>query len=467
MFGGAVGGGKSETLLMGALQYVDIPGYAALLIRDTYRNLSMEGSLIDRSISWLMGTDAKWNEGKKRWTFPSGSTLSFGYLDSPNDHFNYQSSEFQYIGIDEVVNIRENQATYMFSRIRRKTPEAYYNDLKKLPKFKRLNDEQIDYYYKEYSNIPLRYRCASNPPTREQLKRGLWVKKKYIAQDTREEGVVFIPSKLEDNRYVDTEEYEKSLDKLDEITREQLRHGNWNIQVEGIIFQKERLSYYDAKTFGLKDIRKLRTICILDPANAQGKESSDFPAVIWLAILPDGFARLFYNLDEKISLDEAIDKLAELNFQFWTKEVIYETNGTMLLDKTIRDAHKRVAKRLGIKNPVSVEGFHHSSNKINRIIAMQPLLYNGFVQFRGDYEKFYPELMNQLVNFLAWPNDDFPDAIEFGLWYLQDQGFSFMGIPADGIQDIDLNKEMNAVIPAEEAVNRIKTEDWGLFGEDL
>ena len=31
LYGGAAGGGKSDALLMSALQYVDQPGYAALL----------------------------------------------------------------------------------------------------------------------------------------------------------------------------------------------------------------------------------------------------------------------------------------------------------------------------------------------------------------------------------------------------------------------------------------------------
>jgi len=31
LFGGSAGGGKSDALLMAALQYVDVPGYAAIL----------------------------------------------------------------------------------------------------------------------------------------------------------------------------------------------------------------------------------------------------------------------------------------------------------------------------------------------------------------------------------------------------------------------------------------------------
>lgn len=35
-YGGAAGGGKSDALLMAALQRVDVPGYAAILFRRTY-----------------------------------------------------------------------------------------------------------------------------------------------------------------------------------------------------------------------------------------------------------------------------------------------------------------------------------------------------------------------------------------------------------------------------------------------
>ena len=37
-YGGAAGGGKSEALLMAALQYIDTPSYAALLLRRSFRD---------------------------------------------------------------------------------------------------------------------------------------------------------------------------------------------------------------------------------------------------------------------------------------------------------------------------------------------------------------------------------------------------------------------------------------------
>src|SRR3989337_968646 len=51
-YGGAAGGGKSDALLMGALQYVDVPGYAALILRRTFTDLAKAEALIPRSLEW-------------------------------------------------------------------------------------------------------------------------------------------------------------------------------------------------------------------------------------------------------------------------------------------------------------------------------------------------------------------------------------------------------------------------------
>jgi predicted phage terminase large subunit-like protein len=210
-YGGSAGGGKSIALLTASLLYVHEQKYNAILIRDTMKNLSMPDSIMDVSHQWLSGTDAHWSGDKNRWNFPSGATLSFGYLDDPRSHFNFQSSQFQYVGIDEAVNIRENQAKYMFSRLRK------------------LKD----------STIPIRFRCASNPPAGEQIARGQWVKKRYVDPETRQKGVIFIPAKMEDNQHLNINEYKLSLQQLDIITRKQLEEGDWEIKQLGNIFKRE------------------------------------------------------------------------------------------------------------------------------------------------------------------------------------------------------------------------------------
>ena len=169
LFGGAAGGGKSDALLMAALQYVDIPNYAALLLRRTYADLALPGAIMDRAEQWLTGTNARWNQQEKTWYFPSGSTLTFGYLQHEKDKYRYQSSEFQFIGFDELTQFTETMYTYLFSRLRRL----------------------------ENSNVPLRMRGATNPGGIGHA----WVHERFVV--SAKTGRIFIPAKLADNPYLD------------------------------------------------------------------------------------------------------------------------------------------------------------------------------------------------------------------------------------------------------------------------
>lgn len=205
-YGGAAGGAKTAGLIQAALQFVDVPGYNAILIRDTYKNMTLPDGIMMQAHKFLKGTEAHWQAEHKRFVFPSGATLGFGYLDGPLDHFNYQGSAYQYIGFDEVVAIRKYQYEFLFSRLRKLAG----------------ND-----------NLPLRVRSASNPPTREQLEKGEWVKERFVDEDTRELGVPFVRAKLRDNPYLDEVSYRTSLSKLDPVTRRQMEEGDWDIHAKG------------------------------------------------------------------------------------------------------------------------------------------------------------------------------------------------------------------------------------------
>jgi predicted phage terminase large subunit-like protein len=211
-YGGAAGGGKSIALLMAALQYVDYPEYNALLVRDTYTNLSMPDALMDVADQWLSDKDCFWLANDKTWKFPSGATLSFGSLDRPRDHLKYKGAEFHFIGIDEASDLRWSQVRYLFSRLRRK----------------------------KNCKIPLRFRLGSNPGGRshQQLKERYINKSKYSTKK-------FISAKLTDNPFIDQEAYRRSLEELDYITRAQLEDGNWDISSEGKLFKKHWFKIVD------------------------------------------------------------------------------------------------------------------------------------------------------------------------------------------------------------------------------
>lgn len=213
LFGGAAGGGKSSALLMSALQFVDVPGYSAILFRRTYADLALPGAIMDRFQAWIANyDDVKWNANNYTAVFPSGARLSFGYLNNSQDYLRYKGAEFQFIGMDEVTEIRENDYRYLFSRLRRPASGPV-------------------------SKVPLRMRAASNPAPN-------WVRQRFIVEG-QETGRIFVPSMLTDNPGIDAESYRMSLQALDPVERRRLEEGDWWTTTLGSMFERESVTIVD------------------------------------------------------------------------------------------------------------------------------------------------------------------------------------------------------------------------------
>ena len=252
-YGGAAGGGKSDALLMAALQYVDVPGYAALIVRRKFTELSKPEALMDRAHEWLGSSDAHWSQETKTWRFPSGATLTFGHMEYENDKYDYQSSAFQSIGFDELTEFSLTQYLYLFSRLRR---------LEGFP-------------------VPLRMRAASNPG-------GLgheWVKQRFIVEG-REKRRPFIPAKLGDNPFLDQASYIESLSQLDPVTRAQLLNGDWSARQGGSKFRREWFEIVDAAPAELSNCVRYWDLASTE---AKAGKDPDWTAGVKLARTIQGF----------------------------------------------------------------------------------------------------------------------------------------------------------------------------------
>jgi predicted phage terminase large subunit-like protein len=223
LYGGAAGGGKTDALLASALQYVDVPEYDAILIRRTFPELRMPGSLLDRATDWLGPTDARWDGLNGRWRFPSGATVGFGYLQNEQDKHRYQSAEFNFIGVDELTTFTSSQYLYLHSRLRRPSRGAI-------------------------SRVPSRMRAGSNPG-------GIgheWVRQRFLI----EKRGTYIPARLWDNPFIDIEDYASRLWRLDPITRAQLMDGDWEAVAQGNMFKPERLAVLEVAPQVLRRVRR-------------------------------------------------------------------------------------------------------------------------------------------------------------------------------------------------------------------
>jgi predicted phage terminase large subunit-like protein len=283
-YGGAAGGGKSVALLAAALQYADVPGYSALLVRRSYMELQQPNGLIDLSKRWLGATDAIWRGSDYTWRFPSGATLTFRFLDGRSE-LAFQGGEYQFIGIDEVTEIEELQYRFLFSRLRR--PSG--------------------------SPIPLRMRAASNPygPGAE------WVRARFV-EEGPQRGRVFVRAVFEDNPHLDLPAYEDTLSELPPDVREQLRNGSWEVQTDGGLFRRE---WFEGRTVELPHVPTDLRLCRfwdLAATEAVGGRDPDHTAGVLLGVDGDG---IFYVLDvvrtrsTPLGVEKLVARTAELDRQ--------------------------------------------------------------------------------------------------------------------------------------------------------
>lgn len=204
LYGGAAGGGKTDFLLMAALQYVEDPLYSALIIQRTFTNMKKSGALMTRAREWLHDNEgARWEDGSKTWHFPSGAKLSFGFINDANDKYSYKSSDYMFIAFEELTEFLEEDYTYLFSRLRK--PADY--------------------------PIPLRMRGATNPGGRGHA----FVKRRWGLNDKGEQtaagkatGRVFIQAFAKDNPSLDQESYKENLSELTHRERKYLDEGSWS-----------------------------------------------------------------------------------------------------------------------------------------------------------------------------------------------------------------------------------------------
>jgi len=270
-FGGAAGGGKSDALLMAALQYVDVPNYNAILFRRSYADLSLPGALLDRARSWLEDTDAKWNDREHTWTFPNpeydattytnGASLTFAYLQTERQRYRYASADFQYIGFDELTTFTETMFRFLFSRLRKTA---------------------------DMGALPLRMRSASNPGNIGHQ----WVKARYVDPGTP--GAIFVPSLVQDNPSLNIDEYLIALAQLDPLTRARLLAGDWDVRDQGM-FRQGWFKVLDAAPAHAR----LTKVRYWDLAATEENDDNDPDYTCGALLGLDPHTKLLYMLDEK------------------------------------------------------------------------------------------------------------------------------------------------------------------------
>lgn len=211
LYGGAVGGGKTDALLADYLAQVHVPGYAGLFIRKSYPELLQ---VIRRSQQLYPALGGRYKVSEKTWYFPSGATLRFGYVTSYEDALRYASDEYQWIGIDECTHVPWAAIELLSTRLRAKRALGLYYSL----------------------------RLSANPNGRHMLDiraRFIDGKEPWQVHHQGKVRMVFIPARLEDTPQLAGTGYDDRLEVLGDAEKAALRGGNW-YAYEGAVFKLVR-----------------------------------------------------------------------------------------------------------------------------------------------------------------------------------------------------------------------------------
>lgn len=225
LFGGSLGGGKSEVLLAACVTVCTlVPGAKALLVRRSFGELS---ELVKRLRERLPTEIAKYNKSEHVFHFANGAELHLGYLERPEHATRYQGHEFVLVAFDELTHYDKESYVLLMSRLRATGRVA--------ERMKQLR-------------LPLRTLSASNPGSKGHG----WVKAHFIDPaphnslfTDEESGAkrIFIPSSLYDNPYIDHAEYLKKLGAMDPDLKRAMVDGDWDI-ISGTRFNQWRTKHH-------------------------------------------------------------------------------------------------------------------------------------------------------------------------------------------------------------------------------
>lgn len=216
LFGGAAGGGKSYGQLIDALLFaVKYKKSKQIIFRRTFADL--EKSLIRTSLEIYPRKIAEYNSSKHTWKFTNGSIVDFGYIDSENDVYQYQSAEYDIIRFDELTHFTEYMYVYMISRCRGANP--YPKGLKSSTNPGGVGHTWVKERFIDIGAPNVIHECQLLPDKPKTSSR------------------IFIPSLVTDNKFMleYDPEYIDRLDNLPEKERQALKYGDWDIY-DGMFF---------------------------------------------------------------------------------------------------------------------------------------------------------------------------------------------------------------------------------------
>ena len=448
-YGGALGGGKSEAVLMDAMQYLHIPGYAALVLRRTKTDLKQPGALLHRMTEWmqpwLASKEVRWSNEDSAFYFPTfhpdgkrapDSQIVFGFIGlNSHAYMRYQGIELQYCAFDELCQHKETDYNYLHTRLRKCV----------CPIHTERDDNEDPIYHDECAQcqwakaMPIKMRGTGNPD-------GIgmpWVKLKFkiepdmTPEEAKEKGMTvkwlgknsecpFVPSSYKDNPYLDNKDYERRMrKKLRPDMYDAYMNGSWGV-VPNSKFKKRWIKNYSMQGNLLwmgpnqtgeilnMQTQVLKCFTTIDPAATSEEGPGDMDthptkvkAPSW-SVICTWWLTVNYDLlwVDMVRLREEIPDVVAALFDVYNKwkpsEVIVEKNG-------VGSGVAQYADKMGMP----IQGVHQWKDKVENATKAILKMKEGKIWVPWPRPMWYTEAENEIFTWQGNPaeTDDIVDNL--------------------------------------------------------
>lgn len=294
LYGGARGGGKTDTGQAFLMYNIHHPKYRALVIRKNADDLK---DWIDRAKRMYAGTGAIFTGNPGVIRFPGGAIIRTGHLNDEDSYMKYQGQEFQNILIEELSQIaRESDYVKLIGSCR-----STVSDLKPQVFCTTNADDPGIEWIRDRWGIP-------EVPDFDRV---------YTKTTPEGKTLCFIPAKLEDNPFLMERDpnyvnYLESLKTINPELYESWRHGNWKgFGVEG--------AYYRTQLFQLENEDRFTDVPydeMLDVHTFCDLGIGDSFAIGYFQIYGTQWRWIDYDEFEGESLGSAIQRMREKKYRY-------------------------------------------------------------------------------------------------------------------------------------------------------
>lgn len=316
--------GKTYTLLLIALKFMQHPRATGVIFRRTSKMLTAPGSVWQEAVNMYSSVYPKGlriRHQANEIIFPNGAILKFSHMQHESNRLDHKGGQYSFVAFDEATDFTEDMVVYLISRMRNAyvdyTPQMFLLTNPDYDSF--LRSWIQDYYLDPMTGIPLPEKAGKKRYYFRQGNSMIWYDSLEAAQAVHGSSVesglssfTFIPANCYDNPPLleAQPDYINKLMSLPRVERERLLHGSWFARSESSgLFKRTWVTEVSHPNIHAK--KRVRAWDL-----AFSKPSEQYPNPDWtrgVLISKDERTKL-YTIEDVASLRDRVHEVEKLIF---------------------------------------------------------------------------------------------------------------------------------------------------------